>query len=368
MTAPRHIVVVGAGGNIGSHVVAHLARTPSVGRLTLVDRDVYEPKNLISQDIWPGDIGRPKARVQAARLRRIRPDLSVDAVPHAVEAVPLGRLRGDVMLACLDSLRARRTVNEAAWRLGVPWVDAGVQADGLLVRVNVYVPAAPDAPCLECAWDERHYAAQETAYPCLGGAGAAAPTNAPSCLGALAGSLQAIECRKLLDGRVAEALVGRQVVLDAAHHRHTVTAFRRNPRCRFDHEVWAIRKTGRRGGNLTIAQALRLGSQAGSGGEAVALRVEGDAIVRKATCAECGRARSVFRLARRLTSSQRTCGRCGGHLVAEGFDMVSEVDAAREPKRLLGRTLKGLGLRPGDVFTLASPAGDIHYEIEGHPV
>jgi len=122
----RHIATIGAGGNIGSHLVPHLGRLPGIERVTLVDPDNYERRNLWSQDITPGAIGRSKARVQARRLQRINPQLRVEAIASAVEDVPLGRLRCDLILACLDSRRARQTVNEVAWRLGIPWIDAGV--------------------------------------------------------------------------------------------------------------------------------------------------------------------------------------------------------------------------------------------------
>jgi adenylyltransferase/sulfurtransferase len=168
-----------------------------IGRVTLIDRDTYEKKNLLSQDITPQDVGRSKAAVQARRLRRINPALRVDVIVDAVQNVPLGQLRADIILACLDSRTARQYVNQAAWRLGVLWIDSGVEGRGLLARVNVYVPG-PDTPCLECAWDEQDYEALEQTYPCQGETGEPAPTNASSSLGALAASLQAIECQKLL--------------------------------------------------------------------------------------------------------------------------------------------------------------------------
>jgi molybdopterin/thiamine biosynthesis adenylyltransferase len=148
MEGSARVVVIGAGGNIGSHLVPHLARTPEIGSLTLVDRDAYEARNLANQDMPPRAARRNKAAVQAGRARRLNPRLRVRAVAADVETLPLGALRGDLLLACVDSRRARQRVNQAAWRLGIPWVDAGVLGEGLLARVTGYVPA-PDQPCLE---------------------------------------------------------------------------------------------------------------------------------------------------------------------------------------------------------------------------
>src|SRR5712692_6109386 len=99
----KSVVVVGAGGNIGSHLVSHVARMPSVVRITLIDKDTYEPANVRGQDITPHEIGKLKAVVQAKRLSRINSRLNVEAIADAVERVPLGKLRADVILACLDS-------------------------------------------------------------------------------------------------------------------------------------------------------------------------------------------------------------------------------------------------------------------------
>src|SRR6185295_15243005 len=44
MSITGTVVVVGAGGNIGSHAVPHLGRMAGVRRVVLIDRDVYEKK------------------------------------------------------------------------------------------------------------------------------------------------------------------------------------------------------------------------------------------------------------------------------------------------------------------------------------
>ena len=143
-------IVIGL-GNIGSHLVPHVARIPEIERLVLIDPDVYGESNRQSQAIGAADIGRAKTEVQADVVRQINPELAVTGFPQAVEDVPLGCLRGEVILACLDSRAARQYLNEVARNLGVPWIDAGVEPGSWLARVNVYEPGI-DVPCLECAW------------------------------------------------------------------------------------------------------------------------------------------------------------------------------------------------------------------------
>lgn len=179
MTGAR-VVVVGAGGVIGSHLVPHLARSENIGTLILIDFGDYEVENLASQDALPQDVGRPKAEVQADRARRIRRDLRVISIVADVEALPVGWLEADLVLTCVDSRRARQHVNFVTRRLGIPWIDAGVLGSQLLVRIDVIIPDPDsDDPCLECRWSDADYAALEQRYPCGPDASLTAPTGSP---------------------------------------------------------------------------------------------------------------------------------------------------------------------------------------------
>ena len=359
----KRVVVVGV-GNIGSHLVPHLGRFPGIGRVTLIDPDIYEAKNLMSQDITPRDVKLSKASAQARRLRRINPDLQVHAIQDSVENVPMGQLRCDLILACLDSKGARRYTNQLAWRLGVPWIDSGVAGDDLLARVNVYLPGA-HAGCLECAWNEGDYEVLEQTYPCQDhgkvSPGAPYPTNAPSSLGALAASLEAIEAQKLLAGRSSFAAVGREILLDALSHRYFLTEIRRQPECRFDHEVWTVRKFDTRPQDITIGDTLKLGRMCNG---PTSLWVEGTAFVTKLSCLGCGETRELLRLRNRLGPREKTCA-CGRPMAVPGFDMLERLSDGSLPRKMLRRSLSSVGLQSGDIFTLASPSGEFHYELGG---
>lgn len=362
ITRDKTVVVVGAGGNIGSHLVSHFARTPNVGRVTLIDRDVYEAKNLTSQHITPGDVGKSKVVVQARKLRRINPTLQVEAIFDAVERVPLGKLRADAVLACLDSRIARQQVSQFAWRLGVPLIDAGVEPTGLLARVNVYVPGSEN-PCLECAWDDRDYEALEQTYSCAGVASNVAATNAPSSLGALAASLQAIECQKLLSGQFDRSAIGKQVLIDASHHKHYVTSFRRNPNCRLTgHDIWRIEKLNFTPREVAVAEAFRLGrSQSNSNPK---LRVEGKPFAKRLTCPACGFTRPLLRLECSLREKERACEHCGSRMIAAGIDLAEELTLAEfGEESSLRLSLHRLGLRPSEVFSVCAGDTETHYEL-----
>ena len=67
-TDPRgkSVTIVGAGGNIGSHLVPHIARLAGVSQVTLIDPDIYTEANIPSQDIDRRDVGKRKVVPQPA--------------------------------------------------------------------------------------------------------------------------------------------------------------------------------------------------------------------------------------------------------------------------------------------------------------
>jgi adenylyltransferase/sulfurtransferase len=358
----KHLVVLGAGGNIGSHLVPLLARLPGVTRLTLVDCDCYEKKNLQSQAISPSDVSQPKARVQARGARRINPRLEVVSIVNRLENVPLGCLRGDVILAGLDSKESRRCANEIAWRLGVPWIDAGVEPSLMLARVNVYLPAA-DQPCLECAWSERDYAELAAVHPCNDGAAKTPSTNSPACLGALAAALQAIECQYLLAGQ--SALIGRQVLIEAATHRHFLTAYSLNPKCLFDHKTWRISSLRQTAQKLSVGAILKLGRPSNP---PAALAFGGRMLVKRLDCPGCGFTRRIFRLQGRLRRGDRFCARCGREMLSAGFHMKARLSNADLGPGDADRSLASLGLQAGDVISLGNGTDEKYFELRAGPV
>jgi molybdopterin/thiamine biosynthesis adenylyltransferase len=357
-----HVIVVGAGA-IGSHLLPHLARLSPISRLTVIDHDRYDASNTRGQDIDMRDVGRPKALVQARRLRRINPRLEVVALRAAVERVPLGALRGAVILAALDSRKARMVVNQAAWRLGVPWIDSGIHADGMLARVRVYAPA-DDAPCLECAWEQEDYDAVEQRYPCAQQSRMHASTGAPSALGALAAALQAAECERVLQGDESAPLAGREVLLDVRRHTHAVTSYRRNPACRMpDHAGWRIGTLDTSPDLSTVGEVLALGSTLRGATASLAFGIAGQRLVTALRCDGCEAVRPTCQTERLARTSRPCCPLCGGRLGSTGFDLRTFAPVSSVPAELRQCRLSDIGVRPHDVLTLRTPETDLHLEV-----
>jgi hypothetical protein len=354
----KSVTVVGAGGVIGSRAVRLLARMPEVGRLTVVDPDRYEERNIGTHDIDRDAIGEWKVDVLARQIGAIDP--TIEVIPHArrIEDLPLTVASADVLVSCPDSRRARQVVNQVAWRLGIPWADAGVDGGSALARVSVRVPS-PTAACLECAWSPEDYAALASEYACAGRADGVR-TGSPAWLGALAGALLVSECGRLLGARSPSTDPdSRQWVIDAGTRMAVMTHYRRSPSCLFDHRMWEIRTLAREPGELLLIDAFDL--PAGSCRE---LAIEGHAFVRRLRCTECGQEREALVLSGRLLPGQDRCDECNdGVMEPVAFHDVSALDRRTVESGGFGHlTLADVGCQTGDVISL----GETHFVLGVH--
>jgi sulfur carrier protein ThiS adenylyltransferase len=87
------VAIIGCGG-LGSNVAEMLVRS-GVGRLTLVDFDTVDERNLNRQFFFRDQIGMPKVIALAENLQRIRSDVRLDLVQDRVTPENLvGLVRG----------------------------------------------------------------------------------------------------------------------------------------------------------------------------------------------------------------------------------------------------------------------------------
>jgi molybdopterin/thiamine biosynthesis adenylyltransferase len=360
----RKVVVVGA-GNIGSAALALLGRNPMVSHVVVIDHDTYEAKNAASQDIDPiADAGQPKAIAAERRLKAIRPngDLLVTPVVDLVQNVPLGMMRADVIVGCLDSRLARQAINRIAFRLGVPLIDTGVSADEMLARMSLHVPGRR-ASCLECSWSERDYELIEHQYGCDGQLSSAPSTGAPAALGALAASLAALECQKLMAGGPGQWIVGKKILLSAAWHRHYVTDVPHNRACKFDHLTWGIEHVR---SMRTVRDLVRLVRPSSNAGASISIGLEGRHWIRQLQCPDCGRQRETLCMEGRLPERLATC-RCGRAMMAMGALCPSRLALAELEDARPDRPIESIGLRKLDVLSISNGQRDRHVQIGTAP-
>jgi molybdopterin/thiamine biosynthesis adenylyltransferase len=121
------VAIVGAGG-LGGWIIDGLARM-GVGRLIVIDGDVFEESNLNRQGLCTETtLGQSKAEAAHARVAAVNGAVEVIAHPVVAteEALP-ELLRGaDVVVDALDALPTRLVLQRVTQRLDLPLVHAAI--------------------------------------------------------------------------------------------------------------------------------------------------------------------------------------------------------------------------------------------------
>ncbi len=213
------VLVIGAGG-LGSPAVQYLAAS-GVGTLGVVDDDVVDRSNLQRQVLFgPGDVGLPKARIAAERVRATAPDTHVVVHPVRLSADTAAMLDGyDVVVDGSDSFDTCYVVADEAAARGLPVVWGSVaRLDG---QVSVFWDAAPDGRDVD-------YRDLHPSPPSGGWDESCADVGVLGPLCGTVGSVMASEVVKLVTG-VGEPLLGRVVTIDAGSASWRESRLRRAP-------------------------------------------------------------------------------------------------------------------------------------------
>ncbi|WP_433184024.1 HesA/MoeB/ThiF family protein [Actinoallomurus sp. CA-150999] len=240
-----HVLQLGTGG-LGSNVVQSMAGL-GIGRLTLLDDDMVEPRNFARQFLYRADqIGEPKVFRAADWVRAYDPSIDVRAVHKRVigpQDVADLLKRVDVVVAGVDTPpEVDLWVNEACVRAGVPLVRGGVVGAG-----PVYYSVDPGrSACLACRDAQRR---RELTADGLDGVVARLVARLPNVntgigpILALVGSLVAFEALCYLTRFQEPYAAGATVTLDRGDgFRPTRRPWPRDPVCELCDE--AFRRTG----------------------------------------------------------------------------------------------------------------------------
>jgi molybdopterin-synthase adenylyltransferase len=147
------VLICGCGA-LGSVLANTLARA-GVGHLRIVDRDFLEMNNLQRQVLYDEEdvaAGIPKAIAAEAKLRRINSQIEIEAIVADLDHTRIiSLLNGvDMIVDGTDNFETRFLLNDAAIKLGIPWVYGGcIGAEGQTMTI---VPG--ETPCLRCLMSE----------------------------------------------------------------------------------------------------------------------------------------------------------------------------------------------------------------------
>ena len=164
-----HVSVIGVGG-IGNPVVTQLTAM-GIGKLKIVDRDVIEISNLHRQHLYTDDdIGKVKVEAALERLRKLNPQVEIEAVPTSVTTYTAENLvkGSDIVIDALDSIEARYALNDACIKQNIPFIYAG--ALGMVGSVCTILPNK--TACLRCMFpkleeDEMPTCSTEGVHPSI---------------------------------------------------------------------------------------------------------------------------------------------------------------------------------------------------------
>lgn len=137
--AGKTVAVIGCGG-LGGHLIELLCRM-GVGSIRVADGDVFEESNLNRQLLSRMDtLGTSKAEAAAQRIRAIAPDTAVVVHPVFLDEENAAGIIGgcDAVLDALDSPRARRILEDACEKAGIPYIFGAIS--GWVAQAAVSLP------------------------------------------------------------------------------------------------------------------------------------------------------------------------------------------------------------------------------------
>ena len=212
------MLLVGAGG-LGSPAALYLAAA-GVGTVGLVDEDRVSISNLQRQVLYSTkDVGDPKVRAAAERLRALNPEITVREHPVALTSMNAFEILAgyDLVVDGSDNFPTRYLVNDACSLTGKPDVYGSVyRFEG---QVSVF--DSRHGPCYRCLFPEPP-----------------PPDAVPTCaeggvlgvLPGLVGTLQALEALKILLG-TGDPLYGRLLLADGLSAQFRELRVAKDPEC-----------------------------------------------------------------------------------------------------------------------------------------
>ncbi len=193
------ILICGCGGLGG--ILVELASRCGIGRVRLIDMDVFAHSNLNRQLLSdPGNLEKSKVQAAVERIRMVNPLTVTEPIAEKLEegnAVQV--LDGvDLVLDALDNIEGRIVLASTAQRLGISFIHAAVA--GWWGQISTFLPDSAIGLSSIYGSRRRKDRAEEAA-------GVPGPTPA------IIGSLSALEAVRILTGKPA-AYSGQMLYFD----------------------------------------------------------------------------------------------------------------------------------------------------------
>ncbi|TWT87155.1 Sulfur carrier protein ThiS adenylyltransferase [Pseudobythopirellula maris] len=352
--AGARALVIGAGA-LGNEIVKNLALL-GVGQVLIVDLDQIEMSNLSRSVLFRADdCGREKAAVAAERARDLYPGMGAQSLrANAVYDLGLGVYRwADVILGGLDNREARVAINQAAAKVGKPWIDGAIERlDGV---ARVFDPAS--GPCYECTMSEVDWKMLEARRSCAllsrdEIAEGKTPTT-PTTSSVVAG-VQVQEAVKLLHG--LPALSGQGFVFDGVSHQSYVVSYSQLEGCPSHEAIEEVVEIQESVAELTAGALLDRARQ--ELGPTAVLEFNHE-LLESLSCGPCGATTPKLSSLGAVKESDALCPECGEMRAPNLYHSIADGSP------LLEHSLAELGVPAWDVVVARAGLRRRGYELSG---
>lgn len=204
----KSVCIIGCGG-LGGGVIENLVRL-GVGRLTIVDRDVFDETNLNRQVLsHEGNLGKSKADEGAARMTAINSEVDVIPVNTKLdEENCCSIIKGhDLVIDAVDNIKTRIILEKACEEENITLIHGAIA--GWNGQVAVIRPGDRIIETIYQGDEER---------------GEELQAGNPSFTPAIIAGMQAAEALKVLLGREG-ALENKMLMVDLMDHQYEVIEF-----------------------------------------------------------------------------------------------------------------------------------------------
>lgn len=353
------VMVIGAGA-LGNEVLKNLALM-GVGHIFVVDFDTIEDANLSRSVLFrQEDNGRRKAEVAAEAVKRLNPDVKVQAFHGDVNYdLGLGVFRRmHAIIGCLDNVAARLSINRFCWHVNKPWVDGAIQE--FLGEARVFRPN--DGACYECTLKKTDYEIINLRYSCpllawediLQGKVPTTPT-----ISSIIAGIQTQDALKLIHGMQVEA--GKALVFNGLANDTYLTEYEVKKECQ-SHWIWEdiIELEDCRADSTTLGDLLEIAREQ-MGAETIIEFVDGlgrDYIV-ALQCRTCNTTTEVHRPLHQVTWNDGICPECGEiRQPVMTHTVTGEED-------FLEKTLREIGIPPLHIVAARNGLNYRYFELTG---
>ena len=206
------VFIAGAGG-LGSPAAIYLTAA-GIGRIRLVDHDRVDRSNLNRQVLhWDNDIGRSKVESATEKLKRLNPEVEIEAIEETITEANLSELLTgfDLIVDAMDNLTTRYLLNKAALDNNIPFFHGAIY--GFEGRAMTIIPHK--TACLRCVY---RGVIPEEKFPVIG------------VTPAVIGCIQATEVIKYIVG-IGELLTNKLLNYDALNMEFTEFNVKKDTHC-----------------------------------------------------------------------------------------------------------------------------------------